>query len=195
MKLYYPPGATPLEPEDLENLVVEVTTQGELDRAEARNIIKAVQWANGNTRLRKDLLTVPGLLRLHRHMLGETWRWAGRYRNKNTNIGTDYPLIREEVPQICGDARYWVENDTYPWPELAIRFHHRLVKTHPFVNGNGRHARLAADLLLEYDGHAVLPWGGTELVKASSERDEYLAALREADQNDYERLVRFAQSG
>ena len=129
VKLHYPPGATPLEPEDLEDLLVEVTTQGELDRAEARNIIKAVQWAKGNTRLRKELLMVSGLLRLHEHILGETWRWAGQYRNKNTNIGTDFPLIREEVPRLCGDATYWVESDTYPWPELAIRFHQATRRT------------------------------------------------------------------
>ncbi len=195
MKLHYPPGATPLELEDLEDLLVEVTTQRELDRAEARNIIKAVEWAKTTTRLRKELLMVSGLLRLHEHMLGETWRWAGQYRNKNTNIGSDFPLIREEVPRLCGDATYWVENDTYPWPELAIRFHHRLAKIHPFVNGNGRHARLAADLVLEYNGHAALPWGGSNLVKASPERDEYIAALHEADREDYGRLVRFAQSG
>jgi Fic-DOC domain mobile mystery protein B len=128
-------------------------------------------------------------------MLGETWRWAGRYRNKNTNIGLDFHLIREEVPKLCSDVTFWVDNDTYPWPDLAIRFHHRLVKIHPFVNGNGRHARLAADVLLEANGQSALPWGGESLVWATPEREEYLAALREADRNDYQRLAQFAQSG
>ena len=95
MKLHCPPGATPLEPDDQENLIAAVTTQEELDRAEARNITKAIQWSRGNARLRKELLTVSGLLRLHDRMFGETWRWAGRYRNKNTNIGVDFQSVKE----------------------------------------------------------------------------------------------------
>jgi fido (protein-threonine AMPylation protein) len=36
-----------------------------------------------------------------------------------------------------------------------VRFHHRLVQIHPFPDGNGRHARLAADLLVKARHAAV----------------------------------------
>lgn len=49
---------------------------------------------------------------------------------------------------LLNDARYQVENDSYHPGELAARFHHRLVKIHPFPNGNGRHSRIMADALL-----------------------------------------------
>ena len=33
--------------------------------------------------------------------------------------------------------------------DIATRFHYRLVVIHPWPHGNGRHARLATDVLLE----------------------------------------------
>ena len=107
----------------------------------------------------------------------------------------EWPQIAENVILLCQDAEYWVENGVYDWNELAVRFHHRLVKIHPFPNGNGRHARLAANLLLGYHGQAALPWGGAHLERQSKARTEYISALQEADQNSYERLFSFAVSG
>jgi len=128
-------------------------------------------------------------------MFGETWRWAGKNRTHNTNIGVDYPEINEQIAQLCGNVAYWIEHEIFPWPELAIRFHHALVSIHPFVNGNGRHARLAADVLLECHDHQPLPWGGGDsaLGSAGEAREEYLAGLREADEADFSRLVRFGE--
>lgn len=64
---------------------------------------------------------------------------------------------------------------------------------HPFPNGNGRHSRLAADLLLQSLDGNTLSWGGQDnLETASDARKEYLAALKEADAGDYSRLLAFA---
>ena len=57
---------------------------------------------------------------------------------------------------LLGDARYWLEHETYAPDELAVRFHHRLVFIHPFANGNGRHARLMADVLAQRQDRPVL---------------------------------------
>lgn len=194
MKIRYPAGATPLEPDALEQLIPTLATQGDLNRAEAQNIASAMEWARSNPQLRHDLLSVSGLLRLHREMFGDVWKWAGRFRLHQTNLGDEPSQIPTKTQALCDDIVYWVDHHTYPWPELAVRFHHRLVSIHPFVNGNGRHARLAADLLLQYNGHGPLPWGGQALVEESSLRREYIAALQEADRDSYERLVRFAES-
>ncbi len=195
MDIEYPQGATPLDPEALAQLIPDISTQGQLDEFEAQNIARAELWARGNARLRSGLLSQSGLFDLHRKMFDQTWRWAGQYRNRETNIGVSPDLIREQVPALCGNARYWIDHRTWSLPEIAVRVHHRLAYIHPFTNGNGRHARLVANLLLEFNGVARLPWGGVPLVENSGQRAEYIAALREADQEAFDRLVVFAQSG
>jgi Fic-DOC domain mobile mystery protein B len=126
-------------------------------------------------------------------MFGAVWKWAGELRSRELNIGVEAYRIRQELPQLCGDVAYWIEQRTFAWPELAVRFHHRLTWIHPFLNGNGRHARLAGDLLLESHGEPPLPWGGdVGLVEASPRRSEYISALREADAGSIEGLLAFA---
>jgi Fic-DOC domain mobile mystery protein B len=191
----YPPGATPLEPDDLAKLIPDLATRADLNLAEQSNILRALLWARGNRAIRSELLSMHGLLRLHKEMFGAVWTWAGQTRSRELNLGVDAYKIREELPRLCGNVSYWVEHETYPWEELAVRFHHKLVWIHPFVNGNGRHARLAGDLLLEFHGQEPLPWGGSEgLVEASPRREEYITALRDADRGSFARLVRFATS-
>jgi Fic-DOC domain mobile mystery protein B len=189
-----PPGATPLRAEDREGLRVAATTRGELDQFEASNIADAVRWAAGNAALKRELLTVSGLQRLHRRMFGETWTWAGTFRRSATNIGIDWHQIPEQVRALCDDVAWRCEHATWPWPEIAVRFHHRLVYVHPFPNGNGRHARLAADLLLQFNRQPRLTWGGAHasLARQGDARDAYLRALREADAGSIEPLLAFA---
>jgi Fic-DOC domain mobile mystery protein B len=191
-----PPGATPLSPEDEEALLVAATTRAELDQFEAQNIADAIRWVESNTKFKRTLLTVSGLQRLHERMFDATWKWAGKFRSTDTNIGVNWPLVPVQSKNLCDDVKVWIENSTYPWPELAVRFHHRLVKVHPFPNGNGRHARLAANLLLSQNGQPPLPWGGrdTSIAEDRAAREEYLAALRLADQGNVERLLKFAVS-
>jgi fido (protein-threonine AMPylation protein) len=75
-----------------------------------------------------------------------------------------------------------------------VRFHHRLVWIHPFANGNGRHARLMADVLVQRQGRPVFTWAGTDIVKASDFRGSYIDTLRAADKNDIQPLLVFARS-
>lgn len=195
MKLTYPPGATPLDPNDAQDLIPGITTQAELNEVEAATIANAQRWVDANLgALRTDILTDTGLRRLHERMFNEVWLWAGRYRKRQTNIGVEPNQIAERVRHLCDDVRYWVQNGIYEWPEIATRFHHKLVSIHPFPNGNGRHARLAADALLSANDQPLLTWGGRHPIEAGALRTEYLTSLREADNHHYERLLRFAQS-
>lgn len=82
----------------------------------------------------------------------------------------------------------------YPPAEIGARFHHRLVSIHPFANGNGRHARLMADLLMENMGEKPLTWGRTNLASAGEARARYIAALQAADRGDLKPLIAFAKS-
>ena len=89
---------------------------------------------------------------------------------------------------------FCIERRTYPPDEIAVRFHHRLVVIHPFPNGNGRHARLMADLLMLSLGYIPFTWGSKDLVSRGELRIKYLDALREADSGKIEPLVEFARS-
>jgi Fic-DOC domain mobile mystery protein B len=83
---------------------------------------------------------------------------------------------------------------TFPPDEIAIRLHHRLVAIHPFPNGNGRHARLLADLLVQRLGGQPFSWGSGSLADIGNLRARYVAALRAADSHDIGPLLAFARS-
>lgn len=78
--------------------------------------------------------------------------------------------------------------------EIAIRFHHRLVQIHPFVNGNGRHARLVTNKLLSILGEEEFSWGGSIIDNDGDARSQYIRALRAADVHDFAALLAFARS-
>jgi Fic-DOC domain mobile mystery protein B len=191
-----PAGATPLTAEEQEELLPSIQTRGELNELEAANIDRATAWALGRGRRRaeRDVITVDGLLALHRRMFGDTWRWAGRFRLSNKNLGVPKERIAEGLRNLCDDIRYQIDHRTYEPDELAVRFHHRLVSIHPFPNGNGRHARLAANVLVRRLGKEPFSWGGTSLVAPNPTRSQYIASLGKADAGDIGPLLVFARS-
>jgi Fic-DOC domain mobile mystery protein B len=189
--LDYPAGATPLDADELANLIPgHITTQGELNEWEQLNIAQGEKWAH---RQRKEILDEIFVRRLHRQMFGETWRWAGSFRKSDKNIGVDWLRIGVELKQLLDDARYQIEHSSFPADELAIRFHHRLVAIHPFPNGNGRHARLMADLLVMHLGRPRFTWGSASLVDPNETRQRYIKALQAADARDIAPLLAFAR--
>ncbi len=188
-------GNTPLSPEEQADLIPNLATREELNEWERQNILEACGWALDEKKiLRLDPLTEPYLRQLHRRMFDQAWKWAGRYRTTEKNIGIPFYQIQESLAALVGDARYWLENLTFEPDEISIRLHHRLVYIHPFANGNGRHARLMADVLAQRQGRPVFTWGGAELVKAGDFRRRYIDALQAADQNEIGPLLEFARS-
>jgi Fic-DOC domain mobile mystery protein B len=183
---------TPLEPEEREQLIpTYITTRAELNEAEQIGIADADRWAFSR---RRDVLDDAFLCQLHRRMFKDIWKWAGQFRATARNIGIDAYRIPMGLRQLVDDVRFWVENETYDPDEIAIRFHHRLVAIHPFPNGNGRHGRLATDLLAKQLGRPRFTWGSANLIEPDVTRREYVAALREADEHNIERLLAFARS-
>jgi Fic-DOC domain mobile mystery protein B len=98
------------------------------------------------------------------------------------------------VRMLLDDAKTWIEMKAYPPDEIAVRLHHRLTHIHPFPNGNGRHARLIADLLIMQFGGQRFSWGSANLRDAGDLRTRYIAALRAADDHDIGPLLAFARS-
>ncbi|MDZ4099100.1 MAG: mobile mystery protein B, partial [Methylophilaceae bacterium] len=134
------------------------------------------------------------LKQLHEKMFDRTWSWAGTFRYSDKNIGVDWTQISPRIYDLLKDVEYQIEHKSYEMVEIATRFHHRLVLIHPFPNGNGRHSRLMADLLLHRMGLERFTWGRVNLVNQSDTRNEYITALQEADRGDYQRLLKFVNS-
>ena len=190
----HPEGATPLDPDEMEELKLShITTRSELDRWEQENINDAMDWLQ--RRRKNDILTEEFVLKLHRQMFGKVWNWAGKYRQSNKNIGVDWTVTPIELRKLLGDVQYWVEHGTYRFDEIAARFHHRLVAIHVFPNGNGRHARLMADTLLtEVLKKKPFSWGNDKLSESKDIRKRYIKALKKADRHDYQPLFEFVRS-
>lgn len=187
-----PDGATPLDPDEREGLRYRhITNRAELNHLEQANIQSGLAWLR-RTR-HTDRLTEAFVRDLHRHLFGEVWRWAGSFRQTEKNIGVDPLQIAVRLRALLDDARFWAEHATYAPLEAGARFHHRLVQIHLFPNGNGRHARIAADQYLRWHlSHPPIDWdAGHDLVNSSERRNAYIRALRAADAQDYSKLFRF----
>lgn len=193
MDFAYAPGATPIDPDEAAGLLPRhITTQAELNTWEEANIVKADGWA---FRQRRREPLEEGFVRdLHRMMFDKTWRWAGTFRSSNKNIGVDSHQVSMRLRELLDNTRYQRDHQAFPADELAVRFHHRLVWIHAFPNGNGRHARLMADVLVTRLGGERFTWGQASLLVAGDVRARYLQALRAADQGMLELLIQFARS-
>ncbi len=192
VNLDYPPGATPLDADELACLIPKhITTQSELNEWEQLNILQGEAWAR---KQRKDILDEALVRQLHEKMFGETWSWAGAFRKSDKNIGVDWQHIGVRLRDLLNDVRYQIEHATYPPDEIATRFHHRLVVIHPFPNGNGRHARMMADLLVQKLGQPRFTWGSKSITETTETRDRYITALRAADNGDFQPLLAFVRS-
>lgn len=183
-------GATPLTDEKEDLIPDHLTTRGQLNAWEQANIVRAETWAFG--RSGPVMTTVEGLRELHRRMFSDTWRWAGQFRRSDKNIGVAKEMIWQNLATVCDDVRFWLDENTFATRETAARYHHRVVQVHPFPNGNGRHARLAADILLARHGEQRFDWlGGGSLDQIGPVRARYIDALRSADKGDYGPLLAY----
>jgi Fic-DOC domain mobile mystery protein B len=187
-------GNTPLLPEELADLIPNLATKEDLNEWERENILLAKEWADADRTSPLGIVSDEYVRKLHRKMFDQTWKWAGEYRRTEKNMGVPVHEIREGLVALFGDVHFWIENITYPPDEIAVRFHYRMVFIHPFPNGNGRHARLVADVLLTKLGRPAFTWGATDLVTPGEARAKYLAALRVADNGDIRPLLEFART-
>lgn len=187
------PGQTPLDPDEAAGLLPgHITTQGDLNEWEQANILRAEQWLG---RQRKaEVLSEAFCRALHRRMFDQTWRWAGQFRQSDKNIGCDWRQVPLKLRQLLDNTAFQLAEQVYPLDEAATRFHHQLVLVLPFPNGNGRHARLMTDVLLQQQGSARFSWGERSLVAAGTARQSYISALRAADAGDMLPLMGFVRS-
>lgn len=189
------PGATPLTPEDMEGLKLShITTKAELNRVEQENITEAEIKYFEKAHDLDELLSWNFIRSLHKDMLKHVWQWAGEQRMRETSIGIDPAYIMTELPGLLDNIHYWIKHETYDHDEIAVKLHHGLVKIHLFPNGNGRHARLMADLLLNRLGSERFTWGNSDLYEQNEVRKIYIESLQLADRHDFSDLIEFVRS-
>lgn len=190
----YNEGQTPLDENEKEGLKIKsITTQQELDEFEQLNIEKALEWTISSNLKTEKILSEKFIKDLHKKMYGDVWKWAGEFRKTNKNIGIKWTQVAVELKYLIDDAKYWIENQTYSQDEIAIRFKHRIVAIHCFPNGNGRHSRMMADIIIEFVfGKEVFSWQKSNMNKADETRKSYISALREADNGNINPLIKFA---
>lgn len=196
LDLKYIEGQTPLEEEEKEGLLIPtITTREELDEFEQKNIEEAFLWIWGKKLKKETIFTEKFVRELHKRMYGHIWKWAGDFRQTNKNIGIEYWKISTELKILLDDALFWIEQGTFPADEMAIVFKHRLVSIHCFPNGNGRHSRLMADIIVsKIFGLEVFSWGSDNLSHETNAREIYIRAVKLADRGNYSELVKFARS-
>lgn len=188
----YVEGETPLDLDEMDGLrFSHISTREQLNQLEQANIDDGMLWLKRQKN--PDILNDDFVRKLHKQLFGKVWSWAGTYRKTEKNVGVDPIHISVDLRNLLDDVRYWVDHGTYEPVEASARFHHRLTKIHPFANGNGRHARIMADLLLErlYKENPIDWSGGEDLQKVTARRDGYIRALRAADGGDYDPLFEF----
>ena len=195
MEFIYPIGSTPLELDEIEKLIPKhIRLQSELNEWEQFNILQANLWLKKQKTDLINFTTIKFCKLLHKKMFDKTWKWAGEFRKTDKNIGIDWLQISVSLKMLFDDLIYQINYKTYTMDEIAIRFHHRLVHIHAFVNGNGRHARVATDFLLTILGQNVFSWGRNGLIFQNETRNKYIKALQAADKGDYKLLLNFVRS-
>lgn len=189
-------GQTPLDEDEKEGLLIPtIATRGELDEFEQQNIEHAIKWTLTRNFMQQKMFSESFIKDVHKRMYKDVWKWAGEFRKTNKNIGVDKWSISIELKKLLDDAIFWIENETYTPDEIAIRFKHRLVSIHCFPNGNGRHSRLMADIIIEkIFKKPVFSWGTANLTREGDARTEYIKAIKAADLGDYSLLLAFARS-
>lgn len=195
LEFTYTFGQTPLSEEEKEGLLIpSITTHGELNQHEQLNIENAIKWILKQKLTPEKILNETFIKKLHAKMYGKVWSWAGEFRKTEKNIGVKWINIPIELKTLLDDTLFWIENKTYKPDEITIRFKHRLVGIHCFPNGNGRHSRLMADIIIEtVFKKEIFSWNQSQMEKPDEVRKKYILALREADFGNIKPLIKFAK--
>ncbi|MDR4485811.1 MAG: mobile mystery protein B [Nitrospirales bacterium] len=193
-----PIGATPGG--DISGLILErLSTPAARNAAEAEAISLSYDKHVFRARRKKqgtDWLTDDFLRKVHADMFGTIWEWGGQYRQTQLNIGVQPHVIREQIKLLTGDFHSWNEaNSTMPVVEIAARLQHRLTQIHPFLNGNGRHARLMTDIFLYSRRHPIPQWPQIQLMSQGNQvREHYIRAMENADEGNLTDLIQFIEA-
>jgi Fic-DOC domain mobile mystery protein B len=183
--------ATPLD--DISGLKLpsdKVYSLKEIYVAEANNIALAtIKYLSAPPSKKIAPFSYEWLSLLHEEMFGNVWDWAGKFRQVELSIGIKAYQVPTTLKELADDIAFWDMNKTFDIYETAARLHHRAVQIHPYKNGNGRWSRMLANIYLRQNGSMPVKWQEDLLSKENPKRDEYIKALKAADNGDYTSLI------
>jgi cell filamentation protein len=189
---YYTDGLTEAEFEPgsrglvLKNLV-GIKSRRIIEKEETIALLKTEEWATGFFS-REHRFTEADIRKTHKVFLGKIYSWAGNYRNVNISKG-DFPFaFAREIPRLMDDfsrnilaeyapCNYKEKNKTVK--AIAVT-HAELLLIHPFREGNGRFARLLANLMTFQAGWLSLDFG---FIKKKTMVSYYRAIQQALDKN------------
>jgi Fic family protein len=160
------------------------------EHLEATNHAQALDWLQEQVKHRGASVGEEEILRLHGMILkGIDDTNASRYRSVPVRISGSTVILPNplKVPELMRRFAAWLKESRRSHPaEVAAQAHYRLVSIHPFIDGNGRIARLLMDLLLMRSGFPPA-------FIRTRERVTYLNGLEKAQTGgsieDYEKLI------
>lgn len=192
----YDRGQNPLDEDEKEGLLIPtIATREELDEFEQHNVEEAMQWVLSRSLKAENIPAEKFMRNLHKRMFGDVWAWAGKFRKTDKNLGIDHRQVQVALKYLCDDTIFWIQKESFTPDETALRFKHRIVSIHCFPNGNGRHSRLMADVIINKVYKLPLfSWGAGDSENEGKARSDYIQALRAADNGDFEPLLKFARS-
>ncbi|WP_375435033.1 Fic/DOC family protein [uncultured Hymenobacter sp.] len=141
--------------------------------------------------LREDeLFDVAYIREIHRRALGRVYSFAGCYRTVNlSKDGFTFPAAMH-LPQSMADfERSMLRPLPDTWPDAAslardvARVHAELLFIHPFREGNGRTARVLANLMAYKNGSTSFQW---EALAEPERFNLYVRAVQAAGRLNYE---------
>ncbi len=127
------------------------------EHLEAANHAQALDWVKDQIKRKPSSLTENDVLHIHNVILkGIDDANAGHYRSVPVRISGSAVILPNprKVPDLMQGFTEWLSRDQTLHPvELAAEAHYRLVTIHPFVDGNGRSARLLMNMILLMNGY------------------------------------------
>ncbi len=180
------PNETPIDLSGL-NDSVSIRNRKQLNEAEIKNIRPVlVKYLSSKPSKRVASFDLGWFLHLHDEMFCEVWVWAGKTRKEDLNLGIAWQQVETQLLEMEKDILFWQTEPKLPVSisEQAVRIHHRAVQIHPFLNGNGRWARLLTNIYLMQNDHPIVAWPEASIGAVSQIRDTYILAIQAADGGD-----------
>lgn len=166
--------------------IKSIRTRPDLLPYEAENIRKAVvKYLAARPTAKSALFDYGWMLKFHKEMFGDVWEWAGKQRTRDQSLGTRWQNVGQQLAELSSNIDTF-PNDADRLLDQAVAIHHQSVRIHPFYNGNGRWARMLANIWLRRHGKAAIEWPEAEVgMEASSIRKDYIAAIKAADKYEF----------
>ncbi|MGB0911459.1 MAG: mobile mystery protein B [Nitrospirales bacterium] len=184
--------------EDTSGLILtHLTSSSARNAVEAESISRAYDKHIFRARRKNSAskwLTDNLICKVHADMFADIWNWGGQFRKIQLLVGAAPQDIHDQISLLSRDFLSWNHTSTMPVLELAARLQHRLIYIRPFINGNGRLARLLTDIFFYSRQHHLPEWPQIQLMTRGNDvRVYYMTAMRQADEGNFTTLMTFIE--